>query len=325
MFEITKYNFELTNSGEQEIRIEFKYLGDKPRIIYLKLRNVTLNDFWHVLGGNIPISPSVNYWVSGKLSKPFSVKFNIDTHVEFIDVETSQVLETHYLPNFTVDFKKRSLGSNFSKKNIWVIGDSHISHFFERSIKDEIFHTPNYILNPLGYPNVSVNRFSKKDYLKFLSAYPIMDGDDIIFMWGEIDCRITLIRNAYLKGIPLIQNVEEVILKYVKTLKDIQYHYSKCNIKVVKPLPPIPDNWISKENEKEILYKGSTALDRMKTKILFDSFLSLYLDNNIPILDINHVLSDENGYANTNLLIKGEHHYKFTNLVINTLKEQING
>ena len=327
MFEIVKYHFETTELGEQKIRIDFKYLGDNTQKIIVKVVNPILHNYWHVVGGKIEAKPNLEYWVGTTYTNPFSVKFNMDALIEFISVDTQEVLDSHYVPTFSVDYKKRSLGENYSKKNVWVVGDSHIEFCFNRYIKDKIFHTKDYIINPIGHPNVSLNRFTKRDYIRFLSAYPIMEGDDIIFMWGEIDCRVALMRNAQLKGISLAENVETTILRYKTALENIQNKYPKCNIKVIKPLPPIPDNWVDIERSREegSLLEGSIAYDRMKTKILFDHFLELHLPKNIEILDINESLVDDKGYANTDLLIEGDHHYKFSNIVIDTLKNKLNG
>jgi hypothetical protein len=323
MFEITKYNFNSLETGQFEIRIDFKYTGSEVKNINVKVSNRIFTDIWHLVGGDIKVIPNHHYWVATTVNKPFDVKWNMDTYIEFVDIFTKELIEEHYCPNFFVDTKKRSLGDDYSKKNVWVFGDSHVDFFFTRNIKDKIFRTPNYILNPMSHAALTVNRFTNRDYLKFLSSYPIMDGDTIIFMLGEVDCRVALKRNAQLKGISLEEHINSVIIKYKSVLHQIQSQYPKCKIKVTNSLPMVRDNWITTDTKR--LLGDSNEVDRMNTKVLFDKALKIHLENSFQIIDITHNLTDSKGYSNPKLLLEDDMHFKFTDTVINNIKNQLNG
>lgn len=323
MFEIIKYDFELTELGQQKIRIDFKYLGNTEKVINVKVSNPIFTDIWHLVGGDIKVQPNCNYWVGTTTNKPFDVKWNMDTYIQFINPTDKSTIESYYAPNSSVDFKKRSLGKSYSKKNVWVIGDSHIDHFFTRNIKDPIFDTPNYILNPVSHAALTINRFCNRDYLKFLSSYPILEKDTIVFMLGEIDCRVSLKRNAKLKNIPLEKHINNVVLKYKSVLHDIQSKYPKCDIMVTNALPTIPDNWVL--TDKDRLLGDSNIKDRMYIKDYFDFTLQKHLSPTFKIIDVTQGLMNELGYANPDMLIKDDMHYKFTDIVINTIKNYLNG
>lgn len=324
MFEIIKYDFELTEKGTQKIRIDFKYLGITPLDVTIKISNPIFTDIYHVIGGDsIHIKPNVHYWVGTEVQKPFDVKWHTDTYLNFLHPKDKSIIQSYYIPNFSVNYKKRSLGDNYSQKNIWIIGDSHVDFLFNRDIKSKIFRTPNYILNPISHAALTVNRFCNRDYLKFLSSYPILKGDTIIFMLGEIDCRVSLKRNAKLKGISLEEHIHNVVIKYKSTLHHIQSQYPECEIKVTNSLPMVKDNWILEDIER--LLGDSNEVDRMNTKIMFDKSLKIHLGDLFQIIDITPNLTDEEGYSNPDLLIEGDMHFKSTDIVINNIKNHLNG
>lgn len=323
MVELLKYDINLTEEGYQNLRIDFKYVGNSPTTLKVKLINPIFTEMYHVIGGNINITPNIGWYVTTTIKKPFDIKFNTDCTLQFIDSNSEDIIQEYFIPTFSVDYKRRSLGKEFSKKNIWILGDSHIDYFFSHRVSNSIFQTPSYTLNPISNPSLTVNRFIKRDYIKFLSSLPIIKGDEIIFMLGEVDCRVALLRNASLKSISIEDHIFNVINKYKKSLDHIQNQYPECKIKVCVPLPSLPDNWIQTSKEEFI---GRWSLeDRLYARNIFIKELNSQLGNIYPILDITQGLTYKNNISNTTLLKKDDIHFKPNDIVINNIKNQLNG
>lgn len=323
MIKLLKYNIDLTEEGYQNLRVDFKYIGDSPKTLKVKLINPIFTEMYHVIGGNINITPNVGWYVTTTIKKPFDIKFNTDCLLQFIDSTSENILQEFSIPTFSVDYKRRSLGKEFNKKNVWILGDSHIDYFFSHRVSNPIFQTSSYTLNPISNPSLTVNRFSKRNYMKFLSSLPIIEGDEIIFMLGEVDCRIALLRNASLKSIPIESHISNVISKYKKSLDNIQNHYSRCKVKICSPLPSLPDNWIQ-TNKEEFIGRWSLE-DRLYTRNIFVKELNSQLGNTYPILDITQGLTHKNNISDTTLLKEDDIHFKSNDIVINNIKNQLNG
>lgn len=323
MFELLKYNIDLTEDGNQNLRIDFKYLGNSPTTIKVKLINPIFTEIYHIIGGNIEIIPNTGWFVATTINKPFDIKFNNDCIIQFLEASSGNILQEYHIPTFSVDYKRRSLGENFNKKNIWVFGDSHVDFFFCYGIKHPILQTPLYTFNPISNSSLTVNRFVKRDYIKFLSSLPIMEKDEIIFMLGEVDCRVSLLRNALLKSIPIENHVSNVISKYKKSLNHIQIQYPKCKIKVCNPLPSLPDNWV--QTDKEDLLGKWTLKDRIHVRDLFVKELKSQIGDTYSILDITEGLTNKENVSNITLLKEDDIHFIPNDMVINNIKNQLNG
>lgn len=323
MIKLLKYNINLTEEGYQNLRVDFKYIGNSKKTLKVKLINPIFTEMYHVIGGNINVTPNVGWYVTTTIKKPFDIKFNTDCLLQFIDSDTENIIQEFSIPTFSVDYKRRSLGKEFSKKNIWILGDSHIDYFFSHRVNNPIFQTPSYTLNPISNPSLTINRFTKRDYIKFLSSLPIIKGDEIIFMLGEVDCRIALLRNAFLKSITIEDHISNVVSKYKKSLSYIQTHYPECKIKVCYPLPSLPDNWIQ-TNKEEFIGKWSLE-DRLYTRSVFIKELNLQLGDVYSILDITQGLTHKDNISDTTLLKEDDIHFKANDIVINNIKNQLNG
>jgi hypothetical protein len=323
MFELLKYNIDLTEDGNQNLRIDFKYLGDSPKTIKVKLINPIFTEIYHVIGGDINIIPNTGWFVSTTLKKPFDIKFNNDCIIQFLDSTSGNVLQEFSIPTFSVDYKRRSLGKNFNKKNIWIFGDSHVDCFFCYGIYHPILQTHSYTINPISNAALTINRFINRDYLKFFSSLPIKNGDEIILMLGEIDCRVALLRTSYLKLIPIESHISNLISRYKISLDKIQTQYPKCKIKICNPLPPLPDNWI--QTDKENLLGKWTLKDRIHVRDLFVKELKSQIGDTYPILDITEGLTDKENISNITLLKEDDIHFIPNDMVINNIKNQLNG
>ena len=323
MFEILKYDIDLKRDGTQNLRIDLIHSFETSKKFQVKLINPIFTEIYHVIAGDIEVPPNVAWCVQTTITKPFDIKFNNDCEVHFIDSITKEVIQEVSIPSFSIDYKRRSLGQGFNKKNIWIFGDSHIDLFFAYNTADPILQTPQYTLNPISNSSLTINRFVNRDYKKFLSSLPIIEGDEIILMLGEVDCRVALLRNASLKSISIESHTSNVISKYKIALDKIQKQYPKCKIKICNSLPPLPDNWI-KTSKVEMLGNWSVT-DRIYTRNIFIKEIISQIGNTYPIIDITLGLTNKENISNVSLLNEDDIHYKPNDIVINNIKNHLNG
>jgi hypothetical protein len=323
MFELLKYDIDLKRDGTTYLRIDLIHSFKNTKKFQVKLINPTFTEIYHVIAGDIEVPPNVGWCVQTTIKKPFDLKFNNDCQIHFIDSNTKEIIQCISIPSFTVDYKRRSLGQNFNKKNIWIFGDSHIDCFFSYNVDNPILQTSQYTLNPISNAALTINRFTNRDYLKFLSSLPIIKGDEIIFMLGEIDCRISLLRNALLKNLPIENHTQNVISKYKSSLDHIQTKYPECKIKVCTPLPPLPEGWV--EVDKDILLGNFTQEDRINTRNLVIKELQSQIGDTYSIIDITPNLMDDKNLSNTLLLKEDDIHFIPSSTVINNIKNHLNG
>lgn len=324
MFEITKYKIDLTETDQnhfQNIRIEFKYLGDLPKSIQVKLVNPIFTEIFHYISGSIKILPNSSWFVTTDIGKPWDIKFNTDCEVHFVDTDNKEVLQKIFIPTFQVDYKRRSLKESFSKKNVWVFGDSHVDYFFCYTITHPILQTNSYTLNPISNAALTVNRFTNRDYLKFFSSLPILSGDEIILMLGEIDCRVSLLRNSSLKSLDLKVHISNVISKYKESIDKIQNKYPQCKIKICYPLPMVPNDWV--KTDKDNLLGDWDESDRIIARDIFIKELQSQIEPYYNLIDITPGLCNEKGVSNTSLLIEDDMHFLTTDIVTNNIKKHI--
>ena len=324
-FYIISYDVQFLENGNQYIRLDFRYEGDDKKIKVNIIENVfqTMN---HFVGGIVEVTQGPNYFVSTTVENAFNSKFNLDIKLEFLDNETNRVLEDFILPTSMLDIKKRSLGGDYYKPNIWFIGDSHVNRFFPMEFTSPLLQEKDYIINPISHPALSLNRFVKNNYLQFLSTFPIIKGDTILFMLGEIDCRVAFYRNSKLKNIPLESTISKVIDKYVTSLKNIQSKYPECHIKISLPNPPVMDGWITSPSNVELFLQETNQYERYYIRNMFEFLLKNKLqDTNIPVLDLTQFYKNNLGFTNTTYLKKDDHHFLPNEMFINNLKEQLNG
>ena len=129
MFSIKKYEHKFLNEEKQYFRVEFVYNGDNTKKIKIKLYENATNARWQVVGGIINVNKNVNYWVEDTFPHKFESFYNNDIILKIIDVDTDKIIFEKLLRTSSINIKKRSLGGDFSKKNTWIIGDSHQSFF----------------------------------------------------------------------------------------------------------------------------------------------------------------------------------------------------
>lgn len=323
MFSIVKYVHEFLEYESQKIKIFFSYSGDDEVKIEIQVVERATNVRWYRLGGVIKVKKGVEYWVEDTQNNKFEAFYNNDISVLFIDSKTQNVLEEKMLPTSKVNISKRSLSSDFSKKNSWIIGDSHVNHFmsYELPYDYSIFETNNSILNPISFPLMSINRFVNSDFRKILKNLPIFDGDDICFFFGEIDTRIGVIRNSKLKNVNITTQVITLIDRFLNVIKQLMVEYPNCKFYYILPNGPIRDGWITGGKRQEFL-GDSDQFTRFMVRYLFEDTIVSGLKNlGVGVIDIYKNYIDDDLFVDEKHLLVDNHHFKTPNNFLHNLKK----
>jgi hypothetical protein len=321
MFSIIKYEHEFLDKESERLRIHFRYEDNIDRSVLVKIVENSFGVRHQYVGGMINVSNGKEYWVQDIQSRPLMYHYGIT--VSFIDSKNRDILSTHNLQTRKVNIDKRSFGQDFSIKNTWIIGDSHVNHnfIFGLDYNVENYKTNKKIINPVAQPLLSINRFVNSDYIDYLKNIPIYDGDDICFYLGEIDTRVGIFRNSRLKGISSIDHTITLIERFVKTLDLIQKHFSKCKFYYILPNPPIQDGWIYGPN-KQLFLEDSTEQERYLVRYLFEEIIMDRMNKlNVEIINFSSNYVKSNGFVDENFLIENNHHFKYPNNFLSLTKE----
>lgn len=326
MFSITKYEHKFLEEEKQFIKIYFTYNGDGCREIKVKVFENLTNTRWQVIGGIIPVKKNHSYWVSDISQFKFEIMYNNDLIVKFFDNQNGEILYEQKIITSSVNINKRSLGTDFSKKNTWVIGDSHSNHFFSYNISYDIkhFETNNTIINPVALPLLSINRFINSDYLKLFRNLPIFDGDDVCLFFGEIDTRVGIIRNSNLKNITYVEHTINLINRFINVVEELKNKYNKCNFYYILPNPPVMDGWITSE-KKIIALQESDEKTRFLVRYCFENVIVEKMNKiNVKVIDLYKNYVDSIGFVDNKFLIEDDHHFKTPNNYLEQLKNILN-
>ena len=318
-FHIISYDLQYLKDGQQSFRLDFKYIGE-PKAVRIKLTEPIFGTSWHEIGGLMHVGQGHNFFAATTLMNPFDSKLNFDLKLEFIDDGSGEVLETFKLPTYAVDIKKRSLGKDFYRRNVWVIGDSQVTDLTPKEYNSSLLQEPNYTINPVAHPNLSLDSFIEGDYRKFLSALPIMDGDTLLFMLGEIDCRVDFYKNSKVKNVSVESLINETLDKYVTILDDLQLAYPTCDIKISLPSPPMIDGWVTSEANLDNFLNGSKQHERYHIRRTFEFLIKEKLkDTDIQILDLTKTYEDGDGFTDTTYLLEDHHQFQYDGVFINNI------
>lgn len=323
MFSIVKYTHEFLEYESQKIKIFFTYSGDDEVEIEIQVVERATNVRWYRLGGVIKVKKGVEYWVEDTQNNKFEAFYNNDISILFIESKTQNVIEEKILPTSKINISKRSLSSDFSKKNSWIIGDSHVNHFMSYGLPYDhnLFETNNTILNPISFPLMSINRFINSDFRKILKNLPIFDGDDICFFFGEIDTRIGIVRNSKLKNVSVATQVINLINRFLDVIKKLMDEYPNCKFHYILPNGPIREGWITGEKCQDFL--GDTdQFTRFMVRYLFEDVIVTSLKNiGVNIIDIYKQYLDKDLFVDKNFLLENNHHFKTPNTFLEDLKK----
>lgn len=323
MFHITKYQHSFLENETESLTIFFKYFGDERKIKIKVLENsFKVRD--QEIGGIINVKQNVEYWVGDVQRRP--VMYNNDLTVNFIDALTGEILESKFIRTKKVHIDKRSFGKDFSKKNTWIIGDSHVNHnlIFGFDYNVDLYENDKTIINPVAHPLLSINRFINSDYIAFIKTLPIFDSDDICFYFGEIDTRVGIIRNSEIKNISYVTQTINLLQRFIDSILHIQKEFPKCKIYYILPNPPIQDGWIYGDNLK-LFFNDSSEKNRFLVRYIFEDIIKKELDKiGVEIIDLNKHYIKKNMFVDEKFLIENNHHFKYPNNFLHLLKDIFN-
>jgi hypothetical protein len=311
-------NYEIINNadGSQVFKLDYSSKINTP----IRLRIVMQDLLFKTCNYNMDyhdIAPNCGYWSTfASFDKGHTTQFSMGVLVIFFD-ESNNIAHAKELPFIITDHKRRSLGKySHSIPNMWIIGDSNVGVM----MKDRSLLINNKVINWVSHLFLSINRFIKSDYQSFLKTIPIHNGDTLVFMFGEIDLRVSCGRNAGLKGISAEHNLDRIINKYYNVIKEIKELY-QCEVIVMAPNPPIRDG-VLKPNS----YLGiwSTEWERMMLYKRFTNFFyNESLLGNIGYLNCMDLYQDEQEFMKTELLGPNDSHVLSGDLFIESLSKTV--
>lgn len=311
-------NYEIINNadGSQVFKLDYSSKINTP----IRLRIVMQDLLFKTCNYNMDyhdIAPNCGYWSTFvSFDTGLTTQFSMGVIITFID-ENNNIILKQEIPFIITDHKRRSLGKySHSIPNMWIIGDSNVGVM----MKDRSLLINNKVINWVSHLFLSINRFIKSDYKSFLKTIPIHNGDTLVFMFGEIDLRVSCGRNAGLKGISAEHNLDRIINKYYNVIKEIKELY-QCEVIVMAPNPPIRDG-VLKPNS----YLGiwSTEWERMMLYKRFTNFFyNESLLGNIGYLNCMDLYQDEEGFMKTELLGPNNSHVLSGDLFIESLSKTV--
>lgn len=305
--------------GENAVTLHFTYVGDTSRNIKVFIGDSIFDtvDVWLKMS----VEPNGTYWASLSFSIIMGDYLNAGLKFHFLssnDNEDEFTIHEEHIKYIITDMNKRSLNGSYSKseKNFWVIGDSNTGYLF-KDINTDNSYQNGYVINHVTHLLLSLNRFLKSDYLSYMKSLPIRDNDIISFFLGEIDLRVSILRNANLKGENPKDVLDKILESYIECLYKIKEQYPNCEIIVLRTNPPIKDEVI---NDSKLIF--GTEKERFYLYSHFDNFFRHQTD--FKYWDCLSDYSDELGYLKNEFLVSDTNqHLNNGSLFLEQLKSKI--
>jgi len=160
--------------------------------------------------------------------------------------------------------------------------------------------------------------------MKVLESIPFKDGDEMWFVFGEIDVRFHIFYWHQKLGISLDESINNVVIKYISYVKKLREQ--GYNIHIVSVVPPQPNpspfhNDPTYEVMNPIRGEGITVADRVyMTDVLNSGLRKACVENDIPFRDIHHFIVDPITRCNIPEMTRdGMHYYYIGDLVVEKL------
>ena len=316
MISIDKYEIIKNADGGQVFKLDYSNKGSESIRVKIVMNDLLFRTQNYNIGFH-DIHPNCGHWSTfNSFDTGLTTQFSMGVIITFID-ENNNIILKQEIPFIITDYKKRSLGKySHSIPNMWIIGDSNVGVM----MKDKSLLINNKVINWVSHLFLSINRFIKSDYQSFLKTIPIHKDDTLVFMFGEIDLRVSCGRNAGLKGISAEHNLDRIINKYYNVIKEIKELY-QCEVIVMAPNPPIRDGVLRPNS-----YLGiwSTEWERMMLYKRFTNFFyNESLLGNINYLNCMDLYADEEGFMKTELLNEKDSHVNTGDLFIESLSKKL--
>jgi hypothetical protein len=181
---------------------------------------------------------------------------------------------------------------------IYCIGDSHVSFFsgnnrmvnaWPDTSNDSLPFFKTYRLGPVLAYSLSKEKsrtMGRQKLFEVLDTIP--KGSKLLFVFGEIDCRLHLLRQANESGTSVEDVVETSVQRYISVLKEVQTLGYRVMIWHV-----IPSTKFKIKDKSNPTY--GTCLERNDVTQIFNNFLHKYAQKEgIEELSIYNKLIDDN-------------------------------
>ena len=313
MISINKYEIINNDDGSQVFKIDYTNNSSNPIHVRIVMNDLLFRTQNYNIGTH-ELYPNCSYWSTfNSFDIGWTTQFSMGVVIKFID-ENNNIILTQEIPFIITDYKRRSLGKySHSSPNMWIIGDSNVGVM----MRERTLLINNSVINWVSHLFLSINRFIKSDYKSFLKTIPIHNEDTLIFMFGEIDLRVSCGRNAGLKGISAEHNLDRIINKYYNVLKEIKELYPQCKIMIMAPNPPIRDGVLKPDS-----YLGIWG-DEWDRMMLYKQFTNFFYNSSLSYLDCMDLYKDEEEFMKTDLLNENDSHVKSGDLFIESLSKII--
>lgn len=218
---------------------------------------------------------------------------------------------------------------------IYVFGDSH-SSMFNVTHRQEMVSKPNefevlpeaveyegfegFLDMSSGVPLAYSLKKHHDVIIKVLESIPFKAGDEMWFVFGEIDVRFHIFYWHQELDISLDESINNVVVNYISYVKELRE--AGYNIHIVSVVPPQPNpspfhNDPTYEVLNPIRGEGITVADRVyMTEKLNLELSKVCAENNIPFRDIHQFIVDPITRCNIPEMTRdGMHYYYIGDLV----------
>jgi hypothetical protein len=182
---------------------------------------------------------------------------------------------------------------------IFIFGDSHRARFLhydrEHNTKPRVKVFGDAGLTAYGMGGIKEPGLSVGG-MPYSRGWPMLDemlkevgpDDVILFVLGEVDCRIHLYYHHWLGNVPIKVVVDEAVRRYGTALSKVSEEY---RIAVLSVLPAVAQG-----NVYEIAYYGTRTERAVITKMFNKALETFCISNDIPFIDTWKHLADEDGF-----------------------------
>jgi len=319
---ITNISIEPIGDGKK-IRIDFSYHGQEIKIATVKIKEEFFKLGYRAIGGEIALVNGMNYWVVDGFNKGLYYRFSDKIKITVEDFENdNDILYSDIINIGNQNLRMRSQGRELHLRNIWYIGDSNAHHYFSKyPYGSDEFLFDDKILNPIDVSELTINRFVNSSYKKFIDSLPLMKGDYVVLNLGEIDCRVSLYRNARLKGLELTKHIDNVLDRYVFAINDLSLSFPEIEIVTVLPHPTLRDGWMA-DHDVDYYLKDSNEKERLFIHKYLCKGLTDRLEKiNKKVVNPLVILNDEEGYIDSKFLIPKDTHTKDNDVILEEIKK----
>ena len=190
---------------------------------------------------------------------------------------------------------------------IFTFGDSHSVHPF-----DKLAYVNRNSIGPTLAFSIGRDRLARLD----LRTFPVVEGDTVIFSFGEIDCRCHVHKYVSKEMMPYKTVIKNIVDSYFEGLRDIVSQIKNLNVYVYNVIPPIEvDSTVW--NNPEYPFLG-TNKDRKNYARYFNECIAINCQSyGYGFFDIYDKYTDSNGYLirseSDNLvhIINPQYHHEF--------------